>query len=223
MIYLVLGRRYQGKSTLALHVAQHTPDTAQVLIDPRAQFALPDVPIVERATIEELSRPRVIVRLDRVETEFIALMRGYRAIVERAPRRRRALVLDEARFIDLDNPDLDWLCRCVDPRALTIIITAHRPVDIPVDLRAIADYWCLFQMTQEHDLKVIEERCGPVARSRVCRLPPRHYVVWDDGRATLGHCSKPESWYVPMLDDIIETPGLDVPVDDESENPWKLE
>lgn len=200
MIYLVVGRREQGKSTLGLYLANARPDAHRVLVDPRSQFAqLSDEQILETPTLAEINEhASIIVRLNRVEEDFAWLMKNVRHLVATTPHVKRTLLLDEGRFLDLRNDDLDWIMRCAPRDVVDIIITAHRPSDFPVDVRAIADYWCIFSVTQEHDLGVIEDRCGTHARDQAQRLPPRHYLVWDDGRAQLSRCSAPARWHVSM-------------------------
>lgn len=224
MIYLVLGRREQGKSTLGLFIARMRTNARQLLVDPRAQFDAQNV--FERPTFAELVNPamsQIVVRLNRIGPEFAALMLHFRKSVEKQPMMPQTLLLDEARFLDLADENLDWVCRCARRDIIDIVITAHRPKDVPVDLRAIADYWCLFPMTQEHDLQVIEERCGTKTRRIVERLAARQYALWDDGKAVVHFSSNPERWYVPMTT-IEQQTRPDVPVDVELEDgsEWKL-
>jgi hypothetical protein len=109
-----------------------------------------------------------------------------------------AFVVDELRFVDTKAEAFDWLTRCATREQIMIVGTAHRPSDVTVDLRAIVDVWCLFAMTQEHDLRVIEERCSIATAQLVRRLRPREFVVWDDTNGTRHLYRDPAAWHVPL-------------------------
>lgn len=108
-------------------------------------------------------------------------------------------VVDEARFVQLmDSRAFEWLMRAAPADRVHLAITCHRPADIPTDVRAIGDHWLLFQCTQEHDLKVIEQRCGPKVESAVRALAPREFVHWDDAKGSYQIFRNPKAWYVPL-------------------------
>ena len=79
-----------------------------------------------------------------------------------------------------------------------MIFTAHRPADVAVDIRAIATFWMIFRITQEHDLKVIGDHCGSKVVEQVLLLNDGELIIWNDSRATWRKESDRRKWYVPM-------------------------
>jgi hypothetical protein len=78
------------------------------------------------------------------------------------------------------------------------ILTCHRPVDISVDIRAIADYWCIFQTTQEHDLQIVSQRCGDECADAVQKLRDKQFLLWNDGDGTYVIKSDSTAWFVEI-------------------------
>ncbi len=108
-------------------------------------------------------------------------------------------VVDESRFFDLKaSQSFEYVLRATAPELVHVAITAHRPTDIPTDVRAISDHWLMFKTTQEHDLKVIEERCGRVVRDQVSRLDPHEFIHWNDSVGSWTSFKDPARWYVPL-------------------------
>lgn len=204
MIYLNLGRRELGKTTLAAYLASKR--ARRVLFDPRGLLA----------TGERITTP------DDVRDAFELMRRGKRSEIVITPdlelescfdvacwqvktllrngQSDIAFVIDELRFIPdpNKNADLDWMIRCAPRQSALIVFTAHRPADVPTDIRGISDYWCLFQMTQEHDLRVVTERCGEDVSKVVARLQPRQFVAWDDARGSFTTHVHPDRWFIAL-------------------------
>jgi hypothetical protein len=115
--------------------------------------------------------------------------------------------------MDIRNEDLDWIMRTSNVDRVQIIFTGHRPKDIPTDIRAIADYWNLFQFTLARDIDVIEEQTSPLVAREVQRLPPRCFIEWNDQTGTARPFSNPGQWYVQLRAadayDDAETPPAD--------------
>lgn len=95
-----------------------------------------------------------------------------------------AIILDEAGLYSLKS--WDWIIRCSPRLHTSIILTTHRPMDVWTTVRSIADRWIMFQISQEHDIDVIDKRCGSVVAEQVQTLLPYQFIVWDDaiGKAT---------------------------------------
>lgn len=193
MIYLIIGRRVQGKTTLGYYITQRA--TTRVVFDPRALVRPAHAALVERtadidAAIAELRAPDR--RFAEVVVRPASLLSGFERLTRQLDRWRAddpaasfTILVDEFRFLKSAPPErmeaFDRLLRMSDPARVHIVLTCHRPLDVPTDIRSIADHWLLFRITQEHDLRVIAERSYR-ASLHVQRLDPRHYVHWDDQR-----------------------------------------
>jgi len=202
MIILVFGRREQGKTTFAYHLALQKE--TRVEFDPRGMFATTSDIIPDSFELQELldEREEIIVQpehnVKRVfEDTCNSIWRWIKQYHDMGDELSLSFLVDEARFIDTPSyipESLDAILRMAPRREVDTIFTAHRPVDISVDIRAIADYWAIFQTTQEHDLKVISERCGEQVAEIVAKLPAHHLVIWNDALGTFRVLDKPEVW-----------------------------
>jgi hypothetical protein len=146
------------------------------------------------------TRSEIIVQpREYVRSAFSQVCRSFADWIEENPGEQAVLLADEVRFIDTPNteyPSLDRIIRFGDPERVGVIMTAHRPGDISTDIRAIADFWCMFKTTQEHDLRVIDQRCGPQVAELVSRLERQQYVVWSDGEGTYTVKTDSTKWKV---------------------------
>jgi hypothetical protein len=202
VISLCIGRMGQGKSTIAYHIALQA-DT-RVIVDPREQFHTTSDVIPDGETLFELldEREEIIVRpyLD-VEESFASAMDETCSWIRSNPLEKIAVLADEARILkltDVEYPSFDWIVRSAGRESIDVIITAHRPSDIPVNIRAIAHYWFVFHTTQEHDLKVIAERAGDEAAEAVRLLRDRNVLVWNDSIGSWRIHTKPQTWYYDL-------------------------
>jgi hypothetical protein len=121
--------------------------------------------------------------------------------IEDNPAEQISFLVDEARFIKTTeniSESFDWILRFTPPDRVHTILTAHRPVDISVDIRAIADFWFIFRTTQEHDLKAIAERCGSEVADEATRLERGQLLIWNDGEGFSRKHTDKTSWYVPI-------------------------
>jgi len=217
MIILDIGRRGQGKTTLALYLARKS--TRRFVFDPRG--LVEQTPGIRLKT----SSPTLISQgVDQVvdgdvpeliltptlepQKAFNALLNELYEWLKRDPKASFALVVDELRFLpDLETDQFEWLLRCSQPDRVHVILTCHRPADIPVNIRAIADQWLIFRVTQEHDLKVISERSERAAKA-VRYLEKREFVAWDDATGEFKVFRRPDQWFVPLG---VTVPALDDP------------
>lgn len=209
MIYLAIGRRERGKSTLVYALASKLPQ--RIVIDPRWQFDRPHAlrattPEDVEATIETLYAdvdiPELIVApAGDVQPVFEAVCDAVkRWIAAGDANRSLAVVVDEARFYNLKIEAFHWILRCAPRTQIYIFLTAHRPTDdeLPVSVQSIADYWLLFHTTQQHDLRVIRDRAGDAVADRVERLSAYQWVQWDDGRGAYDVQTDSAAWFVPI-------------------------
>src|SRR5262249_13068621 len=116
------------------------------------------------------------------------------------PQENLCLLLDEIRFIK--NPEsnryFDWIVRCTKRNMVTVEMTCHGIVDTPPTLRRIADFWILFQLTQDADIDTVRQRCGVEVAEQARTLKPYEYIVWDDSLHRYKKHSDPAQWFVSL-------------------------
>jgi len=211
VIYLSIGRRELGKTTLAYYMARKV-DRCSVL-DPRQmiQHDRADVETVTRSSelddhalyllrgtdTRELIYHPYDDDLDEAFDRWTSAMK--RAIVA-CPSQSVALMVDEASFFNLQSPRFQWLAKCTYRDQVHILITAHRPIDVPTSIRSIADHWCIFSTSLEHDVAVFDRHMGPAVVSSVRRLQGREYVHWDDAHKRMRVQRDARVWHVALSD-----------------------
>lgn len=218
-LLITVGRRRLGKTTLNYSMSRRC--TYRFIIDPRGQLDAPNA--VRVRTPEEL-HATIEAFLIAIEEERIAGAGhvGFEILITPAKGQTQSLFdytaicvedfmgrqphgtttvlsIDEAQFFNLkDSQSFEYIVRASPPHA-HVMVAAHRPADIPTDVRALSDTWLMFRTTQEHDLKVIGERCGPGVQRRVQLIEPRQFIEWDDGAAVAREHLDPRVWYVPLI------------------------
>jgi hypothetical protein len=205
MLHIIIGRREQGKTTLALYMASKVD--AMLIFDPRGIVG------PESRRVREVSELAMACRAlydrdigqvsytpdDELSTAWPYWGQCVAAWMRRDAHRPLAAVVDEAAFVPLESsPQFEWVCRTSKRSVMQILLTAHRPRDIHTSIRAIADHWLLFGTRQEHDLRVIEEHCSRDVADLVQALGPREFVHWDDTSATAHIYRDPAVWYVDL-------------------------
>jgi hypothetical protein len=204
LITLINGRRRQGKTTLGWFLAHGAPTI--VVFDPRRQFKISEVIVSDGNGVYELLDTEPIILIQPVSDVKGAFLRAAGEIREWTidnPEEEITFLVDEVRFLDTPNEDYDpfeQLLRFSDAGKVNIILTCHRPQDISVDIRAIADHWCLFRTTQEHDLKVVRERAGEEVAQICSGLEPYQFVVWDDGLARYKEMRDSTRWNISLTE-----------------------
>jgi hypothetical protein len=207
LIFLIIGRRDQGKTTLAYHMAHKAP--TRLVFDPRMMIDRPSAlrvrdtamltAAVDEAFFDHEDEIVFSPEDDDLQAAFDAFAREVkRWCLDTPARRQLAVVVDEAAFVDLRSGPFQWVIRCCPRSLVNVFVTAHRPADIAVIVRGLADHWLIFPTTQEHDLDVIRERCSPATADAVVKLNDREFAHWDDTRATLRVNRRPDSWYIPL-------------------------
>lgn len=209
MIYLCVGRRELGKTTLALFLTRE--QRPRVIIDPRHlviadadQPRLESAPAVRRwfdqlrePATERRSLACIVTPSEGMESVFRFTMGECRAWVQQE--QPLALVIDESTFVDLSIEPFEWLIRCSPRHSTVIVLTQHRPFDIPPRIRSIVDKWCVFRTTEPNDLAVLRERCSKDFAEHAQRLEPRQFLVWDDTVPdhNMRLYADPKQWHVP--------------------------
>lgn len=203
-IYICVGRRRLGKSTLARYMAHNK--SPRLFIDPRAQWKGARIYRREDAEsmLEDFEAGRdVIVQPAEKQATIDALASVAALWFSEEPlaegqevgTRELSIVLDEAGTYDLKA--WDWFMRTCDVQRTSIILTAHRPKDLDTTVRAIADTWCIFRTTQRHDLDAIEDRTSELVIKNVQTLEPFEFVEWDDAQARMTVHKNPGAWKDP--------------------------
>lgn len=206
MIYLCIGRRELGKTTLAYRMVRaidkryvldarrmikqrgpHVETTDDIGSTSDVMFAVANGEI-EEAIYQPIESPSFAFR------EWVKVLRD---IVIEFPNTEIAILVDEASFYDLDDDSFQWIVKCAPRSKVHVFITAHQPKDIPTSIRSIADHWFIFYTTQQTDLDRIEEK-SPEAADMVRTLKGRSYVHWDDARAVLSVNHYPSNWFIPL-------------------------
>jgi hypothetical protein len=213
VIYVIIGRRYQGKTTLARYFAE--ANRPRLIVDPRAQWPTPaadpdddnPVGIMDRVDQElvydELSAGRdVLVQPTDLEYSVAQLAQPSRDFITARQDRRLTIVLDESSlYKEQLRTSWSWMMRCSPVERTTIILTTHRPQDVPTDVRALVDTWCFFRTAQEHDLEIIEERTSADVAQRVQVLKQYEFISWkesnEQGQSEMRHHKDPAAWFTP--------------------------
>lgn len=224
MITLAIGRRERGKTTLVYWLARQVPQ--RIIFDPRRQFdravtlraSTPDEieAVIEQLYADPVCDEAIVTPIGDVQPAFDALIDGVRRWIDAGSARPLAIVIDEARFVDLTTPDFQWILRCAPRQQVHLLVTSHRPKDdeIPVSVQSIADRWCLFHTTQPHDLKIIRERAGDVVAAQVTTLNAYEWILWDDGTGEFTVHTDAAVWFVPIRArdvPVLAPAGSDVP------------
>jgi hypothetical protein len=204
------GRRFQGKTTLGVSILDEHTDR-RALLDPRG--------LIRRCGAI------VVRRKDKLRVAFDALAAGdvdeivyspiephaeafrafagelHRWVIE-YPDVELGVLIDEASFygaLDAVESFMVVLKSCQLDR-FHIVLTCHRPTDLPVDVRALLNRWHIFRTTQEHDLDAIRRRCQHVVADEVQQLDEREFVKWDDDDGTYEVNRLASYWAVDLIE-----------------------
>lgn len=208
MIDFVLGRRGHGKTTLAYYLAAKSQRT--FVFDPRGQVRHheePESSAVATTPTQLVRGVNALLTGDLTEViftpaespskSFTLFCREMARLVRHMPAGISvAILIDEIRFADLADEDLDWVLRCSDMNRFRIIFTGHRPKDVPTDIRGIGHRWMLFRFTLPLDFKVIEEHTSPAVAAAVRQLGAREFILWDDSKDGFEVFKDSGAWHV---------------------------
>jgi len=197
---LFFGRRQQGKSTLAFHLAQQA-GLSIAIFDVNAQFrAWPESTYSNLEDFElALLEGRDHLLIYRPESDPDAEFSICADLLWN--RRDYTLLIDEASQLQTagrPHEKLGRLIRMGDARAVNVFQTLHRPADSATLCRSLAHHWYLFRTTLETDLAVVAERCGMRAAEALQQLGPFEYVHWDDDKQALDVVKNPGAWFVDI-------------------------
>jgi hypothetical protein len=200
VLAVIIGRRRQGKSTLAYALALRFGETI-IVFDPNNQFgalpAIEDVP----GFLETGGRVGKILPPAAPEdawAELTAELDGggwqwgeYTLIADECS------MLMSAHYLD---PQTERYARTA-PKDVRLLMTTHRASDLNPLIRALASDWFIFQTSLERDLKAITDQFGVEVSAAVRNLPPYHVLhYWLDsgGVPRFEVWDKPAEWYVDI-------------------------
>jgi hypothetical protein len=200
MLSVIIGRRRQGKSTLALALAK-AQDKTVIVFDPNNQYrALPVISDLS-AWIEESESDSIgrIVPQPPVED-------AWREIAEILDGGRwewadYVLILDECSMLMSPHwvdETLERFARTA-PKDVDVILTTHRARDIHPLFRALSTDWFVFQTNIALDVDVLRKNFTAELADVVQSLPKyhvAHYWLDEGGIERVVVWDKPETWYV---------------------------
>lgn len=204
MLSLFIGKRELGKTTLAVFVSQSY--AKRVIFDPRHMINTAPLVLSEgqiKGVLYEIldARADVVIRpkFD-VQTAFDEMCSEIMEWIDDNPNVKFCLFIDEIRFIQSpeSNQYFDFIVRCTDGNMVAVLMTMHGIPDASTDLRRIADFLVLFQLTLAADVDTIRERCGDEVAEKVQTLKPYQYIVWNDRNGSWKEHYDSAKWFVPI-------------------------
>lgn len=204
MIVLCVGRKEQGKTTLAY--SSLLPMPKRVVFDPREDFETSDVVnttgfgLYDDLNDEETDE--VIIRTSAdLEAVFAVTCQELAEWIRDHRAESFGFLVDDSRLVLMNRnipPDFSWMLRATKKDQSRIIMTTWRIIDIPLEPRSQADHWMIFKTTEPRDLELVAERFGEEAATKVQTLPPHVYLHCDDSGPELKvtMVNDPKAWYV---------------------------
>jgi len=222
MLHDVIGRRETGKTTLTLWLARQG-NGPRLIFDPRngifprgdnvKVYTLDDLidayPALAYRDIQEII---YTPRENNLRDSFLAFSTVVQAHIEAHPRGRLSVVIDEAALVkdDLESMDhpMQAAMRWSRRDRVHFFLTCHQPKNIPTNTRAITDYLIFFHATQEHDLRVIAERCSDRFAADVSNLKPYAFLIWNDQTAAVIQPTiEPRHWHLDLSEEVPAEPA----------------
>lgn len=201
MLAVIIGRRRQGKSTLALALAK-TAGRTVIVFDPNDQYGhLERIENVEEfmATSSPDSTGRIVPTDPKLDWEALtAVLDGGRWAWG-----DYALIVDECSMLMTPSwvhPQLERYAR-TSPQDVSIILTTHRTVDVHTLFRALATDWFVFHQHLDRDLENIADNLGADVAKASAGLPNYHVIhYWlDPGGAPKWEIwADPAAWYIDI-------------------------
>lgn len=214
MLHAAIGRRETGKTTLTMYLARARRDARCMVFDsrngifPRAdgdKVYSGDELISAYATMVQGEIRELIYtpRENNLRDAFVTWSTVVQHYIETNPTRPFHVVIDECALVkddleSLDHP-LQAAMRWSRRDRVHFFLTCHQPKNVPTNTRAISDYLIFFHSTQEHDLKVIAERCSDAFAADVAKLKPFHFLIWNDQTAeAIRPTVTPDQWNIGL-------------------------
>lgn len=223
MNILFMGRRYQGKSTLALFLSKRIQARVGAhvigIFDPKRSFkVIPHTSDLE--LFNELMETRgnfavsfqpsgrsdedgVTVEVESQFEDFVSTLGIDFHLGESHPTRDNlrpfVLVVDEAWLLQARgsiNGQLANLVRLADSQNFYLIQISHRPTDFSTAARSQADEYFFFRQWLASDVETVREWCGDEVAEAVSKLPLHHVIRYEVNTGKWELWNKPEAWFI---------------------------
>lgn len=217
MNIFVLGRKYQGKSTLAIflgrEIRRKTHAYKLLVFDPKWQIRV-------FPHTSSISQFKVLLHDDdaegityyagsafdkdtddseQVRNDFSAFCDAIEieSHLRRPPERPLIVILDEIYYLTKGSvhPWLARIIRLATEGKLYVILAGHRPQDLHPDIRGKGDEFYFFRESDYTDLNVVAEIAGERAREIVEKLPRHHVLRYDVNSQSVEVWDAPELWF----------------------------
>jgi len=225
MNLFIIGRRTQGKSTLAIYLARFIQRKVNAhtifIFDPKRTYK--SVPytsdlgefesLIEKSghdavAYQPFRQPTSDTENDRdaVNSEFVAFVDAL-AIerhlgVEHGARRPTIgpiiIIVDEAWYLqksNFGNNALEKLVRLADTDKVYLIQVSHRPGEFYTGCRAQSDELYFFRQWLASDIEVVREWCGDEVAGIVETLPDHHVLRVEVNSGRTELFDRPEVWF----------------------------
>lgn len=223
----VIGRRGEGKSTLAIFLARRIQKTVQahtiVIFDPKRTFrSIPhtnDLEVFDELLVSPKYSAIAYQPYPRTAEEVQAGVAGEfenfcdalgieKHLGDENPSRPSlgpvVIVVDESWLLQKAqnvNPWMEKLVRLADSKKLFLIQLAHRPGDFAPRVSAQLDELFIFRQFLPNDLDVIEEMAGPEVAQMASELQPHHLIRFEVSSGTSEVWKEPRAWYSDISDE----------------------
>lgn len=202
------GRMWMGKTTLAMNIAERCE--RRLVIDPKGKIRRFGATVATTASglrraMEALAEGDIDEVVysptdDNLEKAFAPFAVELRAWSFDHPELEIAGVVDECAFYgDLSkNLAFTRAVKCSDHDLLHILLTCHRPTEIPYALRGLLNRWCLFRTTGDDEVEAVRRHCGRAVADLVQQLDGREFIEWNDDDGTYEHHRHAYIWHTDL-------------------------
>lgn len=205
MISMVIGRREEGKTTLALYIA-FLWSPRVIILDTRRQFNIGE-PVNSLSELDDAIEQNVPVIVyqpmsEEDEQESGELARDIMARgMEHMPGNRFTFLIDEAGEVAKHGQAVKALrkmIKFVRLDTVNVILCCHRPTDVDPIFRSLMTDFCLFRVNGDRDIEWLEgiDSITPQAIATVQKLPRHHWIHLKPGHDEFQVFSEPEKWFV---------------------------
>lgn len=201
MLTVIIGRRRQGKSTLALALAKNTGKTV-IVFDPNDQYG--NLEIITNlgewmAAANEQSVGRIL------PTEPVADFETAVAELDGGNWKwgEYVFIVDECSMLMTPSkvhPALERYAR-TSPKDVDTILTTHRSVDVNTLYRALATDWFVFHQYLDLDLEYLEDQFGAefAEQCKVLGLyQVNHHWLAPGGEPVSEIWADPQEWFIDI-------------------------
>lgn len=201
MLSVIIGRRRQGKSTLALSLACAAGRTT-IVFDPNNQYG--NLPVItDLQQFMENSTPASIGRI--VPTDPLTDWENMTDVLDGGTWAwgDYTLILDECSMLMQSqrlHAELERYAR-TSPKDVEVILTTHRSVDVHTLFRSLATDWYVFHQHLDRDLEVITDNFGADVAQAASQLPEYHVIhFWlaPGGKPEWRIWDEPAAWYIDI-------------------------